>query len=325
MLSVKPWKSDAILRLVSSVILSFVAGSFVSTALHYRVTAGLAGLKFVSIVTGALVCLAAALVLIRREWRLERFAVRVLLLLVCLYGGLCLGAWGQKIAGQSGASLGQMVVALLSFQGAALIWVTLFLREHGMTWAEGFGFGNRWQHCMLLGVIVACVFLPIGLGLKWVSAEVIVRLHFHPEEQQVVQTLQMDTAGPGRFLFGLFTVFLVPPAEEAMFRGIFYPWVKQAGFPKLALWGTAAFFGAVHMNLISFIPLTLLAVALTLLYEQTDNLLAPITTHALFNAVNFALLYLPDAQLFPVIMLALVVIVTFLLAVLGLRQILAKS
>jgi membrane protease YdiL (CAAX protease family) len=35
--------------------------------------------------------------------------------------------------------------------------------------------------------------------------------------------------------------------------------------------------------------LTFLAVILTLLYEFTGNLLAPITTHSLFNAVNFYL------------------------------------
>ncbi|HVV71638.1 MAG TPA: CPBP family intramembrane glutamic endopeptidase [Verrucomicrobiae bacterium] len=325
MLSAKPWKTDAILRLVSSIVLSFLAGSFISTALRYRGAAGVAGLKFWVVTGGALMCLGAALVLVRREWRLEGFALRVTLLLLCLYGGLFLGAWGQKIAGQAGPSLGQMVVALLSFQGAALVWESLFLREHGMSWQEGFGFRQHWLHCILLGIIVACVFLPIGLGLKWVSAEVVVRLHFKPEEQQVVQTLQMDTAGPSRLIFGLFTVLLVPPAEEAMFRGIFYPWVKQAGYPRLALWGTAAFFGAVHLNLISFIPLTLLAVALTLLYERTDNLLAPITTHALFNAVNFALLYLPEERLFPVIMLALTVILTFVLALLGLKQIVAKE
>ena len=39
-----------------------------------------------------------------------------------------------------------------------------------------------------------------------------------------------------------------------------------------------------------FLPLFVLALALTWLYEKTDNLLAPITAHALFNAVNFTLL-----------------------------------
>jgi len=35
------------------------------------------------------------------------------------------------------------------------------------------------------------------------------------------------------------------------------------------------------------LPLTFLAVVLTLLYEATDNLLAPIFAHGLFNFVNF--------------------------------------
>jgi membrane protease YdiL (CAAX protease family) len=37
----------------------------------------------------------------------------------------------------------------------------------------------------------------------------------------------------------------------------------------------------------TFVPLTILAVALTLLYEATDTLVAPIVTHSLFNAANF--------------------------------------
>jgi len=324
MLSEKPWKTEAVLRLVASIILSYLAGSFISTALYYKGSGGAIGVKFILIITAALLSMGVALILVRRAWRLEGFALRAGLLLTCLYGGLFLGAWAQKIAGQASPSLGHMVIALLSFQGAALVWVSLFLHEHGTSWTEGFGFRNQWQHCLLWGIIVACVFLPLGLGLKWVSAEVVVRLHFKAEEQQVVQTLQMDPTGPGRFIFGLFTVFLVPPAEEAIFRGVFYSWAKQAGFPRLALWGTAVFFGAIHLNLISFIPLTLLAVALTLLYERTDNLLAPITTHALFNGVNFALLYLPEERLFPVLMLALTVGLAFVLALLGLKQVFAK-
>jgi CAAX protease family protein len=84
---------------------------------------------------------------------------------------------------------------------------------------------------------------------------------------------------------------LAPVAEEMLFRGILYPAVKQAGFPRLALWGTALLFAAVHQNLVTFVPLTVLALALAWLYERTDNLWAPITAHAMFNAMNFVILY----------------------------------
>jgi membrane protease YdiL (CAAX protease family) len=76
-----------------------------------------------------------------------------------------------------------------------------------------------------------------------------------------------------------------------LFRGIVYPTVKQAGFPRLALWGSAFLFAACHVNLVTFVPLVVLALALTFIYERTDNLWAPITAHALFNAMNFIILY----------------------------------
>ena len=56
------------------------------------------------------------------------------------------------------------------------------------------------------------------------------------------------------------------------------------------MWGTALLFAAVHMNAVTFVPLAVLALVLTALYERTNNLLAPITAHVLFNALNFATL-----------------------------------
>jgi membrane protease YdiL (CAAX protease family) len=84
--------------------------------------------------------------------------------------------------------------------------------------------------------------------------------------------------------------------EEIFFRGMLYPAIKQAGFPRLAIWGVSLLFALVHFNLVSFIPLFVLAILLTALYEYTDNLLAPISAHALFNALNFAMLYLFEKQ-----------------------------
>jgi membrane protease YdiL (CAAX protease family) len=53
-------------------------------------------------------------------------------------------------------------------------------------------------------------------------------------------------------------------------------------------------FALVHGNAAGFASFFVLALALTWLYEHTDNLLAPITVHALFNAANFVLLLWQD-------------------------------
>jgi membrane protease YdiL (CAAX protease family) len=82
--------------------------------------------------------------------------------------------------------------------------------------------------------------------------------------------------------------------EEALFRGILYPAIKQLGYPRVALWGSSAFFATVHFNMATFLPLLVFAVVLVYLYETFQNLLVPITAHALFNAANFFALIFTD-------------------------------
>jgi len=88
---------------------------------------------------------------------------------------------------------------------------------------------------------------------------------------------------------------LVPAAEETLFRGIMYPFLKE----YIGIWAaviiTSIVFAAIHVNVVIFIPLVFLAFVLTWLYERTDSLLTPILTHAVFNGTNlFMLLYPPD-------------------------------
>ena len=111
-----------------------------------------------------------------------------------------------------------------------------------------------------------------------------------------VETLRQAASWFDRCTLAAIIIVLVPVAEELLFRGILYPWIKQAGFPRLALWGTAVVFAAMHVNLTSFVALFILALILTWLYERTNNLLATITAHSLFNALNFAMVFLSEKQ-----------------------------
>ena len=45
-----------------------------------------------------------------------------------------------------------------------------------------------------------------------------------------------------------------------------------------------------------FVPLFILALGLAALYEWTDNLLAPVAAHSMFNALNFAMLYVLERR-----------------------------
>lgn len=293
MLSAKPWRAEAIIRFVFSLFACFSAGPLVLAILPQEPPVK-AGIRLYLCFAGAVVCLATTVFLLRKPWRLEHMMRRLITVLVLFYCGMVLAFSVHGMAGTSGPSVAQMIVAALSFQGAILVLAVPFVRQHQVAWSEAFGFLRHWPRAALLGFIGASLFLPVGWGLQWLSAKLMLsvpKLHLKPEEQQAVQTLQMAVTWGHRLALGLITIVLAPAAEEIFFRGILYPAVKQAGFPRLALFGTAIMFAAFHMNLATLIPLTALALLLALLYERTDNLLAPITAHALFNAANFAMLY----------------------------------
>jgi membrane protease YdiL (CAAX protease family) len=298
MLSAKPWKADAIIRLVLSVIVCIFAGSLVLSVQHYASAGAKVSPKlFFTLAAASFSGLAATLILVSKPWPPEAFSRRLATLMVCAYSSLFAGMWVQQLSGvgAAGASIWRVIVASLSFQGAGLILVARFLRVHQIGWAEAFGFSNQRKKAVFLGMLVALLFLPLGWGLQQASALIMTHLpHFklQPEEQLSVHVLRASMDWVGRITLGAAAILLAPVAEEILFRGILYPAIKQAGFPRVALWGTVLLFAGVHMNLVTFVPLAVLALVLTALYERTDNLLAPITAHALFNALNFITLFL---------------------------------
>src|SRR3954471_741530 len=299
MLMAKPWKLEAVMRLLFSVFLCFCAGFIITVALPV-ISSGKPVGKILGIDAAGLVCLGTALILIRKRWEEGNSALRVVLALVTAYSGMLLGFWSQHLAnpgiGANKATLStaQMLIALASLQGAMFLFIPGFLREHGVGPAEAFGLRNRAGFALACGALGACLFLPFSFLVQTATAWSMEHLpHFslHPEEQTAVHTIRSATSWFDRVVLGFATILLAPFAEEVLFRGILYPWIKNAGFPLLALWGTSLLFAGVHFNLLSFPALFLLAIVLTLLYEKTGNLLAPIAAHSLFNALNLLALF----------------------------------
>jgi membrane protease YdiL (CAAX protease family) len=110
----------------------------------------------------------------------------------------------------------------------------------------------------------------------------------------------MFTMTDSRLLLGLLVIFAIiiaPIFEEFIFRGFAYPVLKQrfGTWPALALVSTV--FALSHVHVPSIVPLFVLAIGLGLAYEWTGSLLAPITMHALFNAIMVARLMLLRTQL----------------------------
>lgn len=213
---------------------------------------------------------------------------------LCLCLGLTIAALLHK-AGVNGfqqqEDFGNLLFATLSFQGVAWGLILAFLKMHETGWLAGLGLrGPRLKSALITAVLFILVVLPGVLLLQRASVFLFERLGYPLEGQPAVEMLLHAKGWLVTGYFGLFAIVIAPVAEEFIFRGMLFPFVKQLGFPKLAWFGVSALFALIHMNAPTFVPLFVFALALTWLYERTDNLLAPITAHALFNATNFVML-----------------------------------
>ena len=190
----------------------------------------------------------------------------------------------------------RFTISTLTFQGAALLLITRFLQWHQMRWRDFLlGREQPLSKIIVTGLGVGLLVVPLTLAMGQISTELIRAVQLPAEEQMAVKVIEKAVEPAKRVWFMLAAVVLVPMAEETLFRGIMYPFLKE----HIGIWAavaiTSTLFAAIHVNVVIFIPLVFLAFVLTWLYERTDSLLTPILTHAVFNGTNLImLLYPPD-------------------------------
>jgi membrane protease YdiL (CAAX protease family) len=230
-----------------------------------------------------------------RPWKMD--ALLRLLMLGCLSVGvtslglMAIQPYFQRQLSSADYEFFQQAAGLFPLQALGLLCLGLFVREHGVTAATAFGFRNAPARSAGRAMLIMLIVIPLSFVVMQLVALLMQKCFgIVPPEQPTVGFLKHHPPFWQTLLLGFAAVVLAPVVEELLFRGVFYTFLKQRGFPRLALWGTAVLFGIIHLNLGALIPLIGLALVWTWLYERTNNLLAPITAHVMFNAVNFFLL-----------------------------------
>ena len=210
---------------------------------------------------------------------------------------------GAAVAGLfEDGSIAQMAANVTALPVAILVAVAVWFQANRRVYqspirlADAFGFNRKnTGRCLLLGLATGLVLVLIARELAWLTSQLIQSLGDHAEPQKLVTLIAEESAKQENIgtliFFVVMAVAVAPVAEEILFRGILYPAVKQIGYPRLAAIGTALLFALFHVNLLTFASLTVVALGLIALYEFTDNLLAPITAHAVFNASNLIMLF----------------------------------
>ncbi len=233
-----------------------------------------------------------------RSWQSESLIRYVMWILMCFgLSGVAL-FWldkaleaGWNLDGQTG-----VLCVNLVFLQLGVVWATWWLiRDHGMSWQQAFGLSvsNPARICRfalqaaLLGFLVASF---LG-GMIQMSLEA---LGQEAAPQEIVHLFQESTRPENRIIIALTAVLLAPLVEELLFRGVVFTALLQylPRFWAFAL--SSLFFGLVHFNAVSLLPLSILAALFAWSYEKTGNLWVPILAHSLFNLINLGLmLWLP--------------------------------
>ena len=209
-------------------------------------------------------------------------------------GAAIAGLFEAGSVAQMAANVTVLPVAILV---AVAVWFQANRRIYQMpiSLAAAFGFNRKNSgRCLLLGLATGLGLVLIAMALALISSLLIKALGDQAEPQKLVTLIAEESAKQENIgtliFFVMMAVAVAPVAEEILFRGILYPAVKQLGHPRVAVIGTALLFALFHINLLTFASLTAVALALIALYDFTDNLLAPITAHAVFNASNLIML-----------------------------------
>lgn len=135
--------------------------------------------------------------------------------------------------------------------------------------------------------------LFIGLLPSWVVSRLAEAFpSLKPEELQIVSDFFSQGIGPVQITFFVIIVFLVPPIEEAIFRGGFWKLFAWKLSPYWVWILTSLLFAAVHMeplHIIGLLPFSFFAGWLRL----KSGVLGPsIVAHITNNAVGCALMML---------------------------------
>ena len=178
---------------------------------------------------------------------------------------------------------------LLAIQSAILLFAIYLvaMRWRGMRWADfGLRPAHRIWYLRAFGIALVALFLTGGINLFLQDL-----LGGEPSNPQFVMI-----APAGFSWFGLIGMLLMvggvmPFAEELLFRGLFYGWLRQHVSVPIAVVVSALLFSILHGIFWLAPALAFVGVILALVYEKSGSLWVAVLVHGLFNSAGVIAVY----------------------------------
>jgi membrane protease YdiL (CAAX protease family) len=193
-------------------------------------------------------------------------------------GNLAPGEWIQEGAPS------QILVFGFAMHLTALLALFVLYRCYPEKFSQPFVRKKQtWGKALLIALYAFLVLVPVIFPLTLGWSLMLELLGIEPAPQDAVEVFtQLDTL-PLLLSMVFLTVVVAPVSEEFLFRGCLYRFIKARSAIIPALIVTNILFAALHQNLLSFLPLFILGVALVYIYEKSGDLKVPILLHGIFN------------------------------------------
>lgn len=181
-------------------------------------------------------------------------------------------------------------MGLLLFQTIIVLALlrALVIRKYGLSWAA-LGLRPAARHWYRRAVIVAILLLP---AVALINAVLIPQLSEEPfHNPQLYAIAASGFSWPALLAMLVMAGVIAPFGEELAFRGLLFPWLgARLGVPAGAVL-SALCFAALHGVVILIPALTVVGIALAVLYQRCRSLWPVILAHGAFNSIMIVLLY----------------------------------
>lgn len=162
--------------------------------------------------------------------------------------------------------------------------------------------GDRAATMVGAGVLLGAALVFVSAQIEAVAVALIGAVVGREEARQMAEAEHMNNPVTEVLRSGVTTAELgwiivvlcvvVPVAEEIFFRGVVYRGLRARWGALVAALASSAFFGAVHLELVHFLPILVLGMVLAYSLERTGSLVPAMAVHAVNNAVAiFGTLY----------------------------------
>ncbi|MBL7851149.1 MAG: CPBP family intramembrane metalloprotease [Cyclobacteriaceae bacterium] len=228
--------------------------------------------------------------------------VVAMLIISILYQGNLLEALSDPLNHPDIRNIMLLAQGVASLVGLVLIpWYYLRAFEH-RTLAKFFGGFPSLPWVLILGALVIALGVSISPIAEW-NAHVQLPswtgalgefLRQFEDQAAVLVKAFLANLTPLSFLLAFVVIAVVPAlGEELVFRGLIQNEFRRAfGNPHVAIWLSAAFFSAFHMQFFGFFPRLILGAVMGYVYYWSGNLWIPILLHFLNNGIQVVAIYL---------------------------------